>query len=142
VSAKGHECELHLKDTQPSVFHSSIYHIVLLVQVSRAAYMALYVWQEQAPLSSMCDEDVQSCKSDNPRVTDYPGKILDCLVVKAGRSANASTDASLKSKLSEDCRTILSIAQPPDVKDSFDTYFQVPACPSHTCALSLTGICS
>jgi golgi apparatus protein 1 len=95
------------------------------VQVSRAAYMALFVWQDQAPLSSMCDEDVKSCKAKNPLVANYPGKILDCLTTKAGRSSNTTAGANLKNKLSEDCNTILSIAQPPDVKTTFDTYFQV-----------------
>lgn len=83
--------------------------------------MALYVWQDQAPLSAMCDPDVKSCKAKNPLITNYPGRILDCLSTKAGRNATEKSQA----KLSADCSTILSIAQPPDVKTAFDSYFKV-----------------
>ena len=91
--------------------------------------MALYVWQDHAPLSAMCDADVKSCKSKKPLIANYPGKVMDCLTAKAGRGRNA-TDSNSKSNLSEDCNTILSIAKPPDVKKSFDSYFQVLAAPT------------
>ena len=72
----------------------------------------------------MCTADVKSCKSKNPLIENYPGKILDCLTTKAGRGRNATATNS-KSKLSEECSAIHSIAKPPDVKSSFDSYFQV-----------------
>lgn len=100
------------------------------MQVSRAAYMALYVWQDQAPLSAMCASDVKTCKTKNPLVVNYPGKILTCLTTKAGR--NTTEDPHQPSKLSEDCATIYSIAQPPDSKDSFDSWFEVRASPTHS----------
>lgn len=109
------------------------------VQVSRAAYMALYVWQPDAPLSAMCGSDAEFCVAKNPLVEKYPGKIMDCLTTMSGRGGN-TTAANLKSKLSEDCDTILSIAQPPDIKNTFDTYFQVcwpclelQGTPNHLC---------
>jgi hypothetical protein len=94
-----------------------------MLQVSRAAYMSLFVYQEDAPISDLCGQDAKICKNRNPSMVKYPGKVLDCLNKKAYGN---NTDTSSKSKkLTEQCQQLIDVADPPDDKSAFDRQFEV-----------------
>lgn len=104
------------------------------MQVSRAAYMSLFVYQEHAPISEICAKDVRSCTSRNPLIVHYPGKVLDCLDKKSARFFNSTSSmAPANKKLSIECERLVMVAEPPDDKESFDGQFQVRLCPGHEC---------
>ncbi len=58
-------------------------------ELGRAVHMAFFVWQEDAILTSDCDDDVrQLCLSERPNMAHTPGAVGQCLAQKV-RSAPA-----------------------------------------------------
>ena len=91
-------------------------------ELGRALHMALRVWQPGAILTSVCDHDVQSqCLKSRPSMDKTPGAVGQCLalIVKEMEEEEDSGKASFRS-ISEDCRSITEVAEPPDMRIAFD----------------------
>lgn len=91
-------------------------------ELGRALHMALRVWQPGAILTSVCDNDVRSqCLKLRPSMDKTPGAVGQCLasIVKEMDEEEDSGKASPRS-ISEECRSITEVAEPPDMRLAFD----------------------
>lgn len=118
-------------------------------ELGRAVHMAFFVWQEDAILTSDCDDDVrQLCLSERPNMAHTPGAVGQCLAQKneAGNLAAASgkvasAAAGTSSLLSEKCAALVDVAEPPNMKQAFEASLTVAMLQAQLQALeSNTGL--
>ena len=96
------------------------------MQVSRATYMALNVYQEDGPITQVCAGDVDMCTNIlTDSVLTRTGAVLSCLRRMQKGSPKNSTKTT--HKLEPACDELLTVAQPPDMKEEFDSNLKVGA---------------
>jgi Golgi apparatus protein 1 len=92
-------------------------------ELGRALHMAVRVWQPGAILTSVCDGDIRSqCLKERPNMAQTPGAIGQCLasIVKEMEEMEDSGKTRTTRSISEECRSLIEVAEPPDMRDAFD----------------------
>lgn len=94
------------------------------LQVSRASYMALNVYQEDGPLTQVCAADAAVCADIlTDAVVARTGSVLACLErMHLGSTRNGTKSSH---KLAPSCAELLAVAKPPDDKLEFESNLQV-----------------
>lgn len=128
-------------------------------------HMAFFAWQPGAILTSDCDEDVaEQCLSRRPNMARTPGAVGSCLASileetsspssssssgsSSGLSSGASSAAVAPSSggrgsrtLTDRCRVLADVAEPPNLRKAFDASLSVVVLQSQLEALeSQTGM--
>lgn len=119
-------------------------------ELGRAVHMALFAWMPSAILTSVCDDDIQSqCLSRRPNMAKTPGAVGSCLASildemppPSGSAASAGGGGSQQQRtLSDKCRTLVDVAEPPNMKRAFEASLSVVVLKSQLEALeSKTGV--
>lgn len=92
-------------------------------ELGRALHMALRIWQPGAILTSVCDGDIRSqCLKDRPNMAKMAGAVGQCLatIVKEMEEEEDSGKTKAARWISEECRSLTEVAEPPDMREAFD----------------------
>lgn len=127
-------------------------------------HMAFFAWQPGAILTSDCDEDVaEQCLSRRPNMARTPGAVGSCLasILEETSSPSSSSSSGSSSGLSsgssaavapssggrgsrtltDRCRVLADVAEPPNLRKAFDASLSVVVLQSQLEALeSQTGM--
>ncbi|GAX78146.1 hypothetical protein CEUSTIGMA_g5588.t1 [Chlamydomonas eustigma] len=117
-------------------------------ELGRAVHMAFFAWRPGGIITSDCDKDIEAnCASKRPNMAKTPGAVGSCLatileeMVDSPAGASKSRDEKTKRGLSESCRVLADVAEPPNVKAAFDASLTVVLMQSQLEALeSKTGV--
>jgi len=103
-------------------------------ELGRALHMALFVWAPNALLTAECDQDVMSlCLDKRPNMAKSPGAVGQCLAElldspgtkRVADPVGTGAAAAKARQLSDKCRAIVDIAEPPNMKQAFDASLSV-----------------
>lgn len=115
-------------------------------ELGRAVHMAFFVWQPNAMITGACDEDIQSlCLNGRPNMARTPGAVGSCLAQileeQYGGAQSDTSSAAAKAtirQLSEKCRVLADVAEPPNMKQAFEASLSVALLQSQLTKLEAT----
>eukprot|EP00878_Enallax_costatus_P020866 GHUV01022075.1.p1 GENE.GHUV01022075.1~~GHUV01022075.1.p1 ORF type:complete len:715 (+),score=210.45 GHUV01022075.1:1362-3506(+) len=122
-------------------------------ELGRAVHMAFFIWSPGAILTRECDADItQVCLKNRPSMDRIPGAVGSCLadVLERLQAAETTSRKIVKEpalsinappQLSEQCRVLADVAEPPNMKRAFETTLSVALLESQLSAIeSKTGL--
>ncbi|WIA10935.1 hypothetical protein OEZ85_011100 [Tetradesmus obliquus] len=122
-------------------------------ELGRAVHMAFFIWSPNSIMTRECDADVQRvCLKDRPNMDRVPGQVGTCLadVMEQLQAAEATSRKIVKEapgapgsppQLSDECKLLADVAEPPNMKRAFETTLSVALLESQLSSLeSKTGL--
>eukprot|EP00879_Flechtneria_rotunda_P002629 GHRR01002831.1.p1 GENE.GHRR01002831.1~~GHRR01002831.1.p1 ORF type:complete len:772 (+),score=213.92 GHRR01002831.1:193-2316(+) len=116
-------------------------------ELGRAVHMAFFIWTPAAIMTRECDTDVTSiCLKQRPNMDRIPGAVGSCLAdvlerIQAAESKSNKDATAAIPQLSEQCRVLADVAEPPNMKRAFETSLSVALLESQLSSLEAkTGL--
>lgn len=100
-------------------------------ELGRAVHMAFFVWAPGSVITQDCDDDIRlSCLGARPNMGKTPGAVGSCLASileeqYGGGVKDASGTIKPPRTLSEKCRALADVAEPPNMKQAFEASLSV-----------------